>query len=231
VQALRGVDLSIAKGERVAVLGRSGSGKSTLLNILGLLDEATSGTYLLNGKDVAGLSGTARDRFRAGALGFVFQESHVLGHRSVEENIWLGLMAGGVPRVQRAELIGSVLERVGLSHRVGAPARLLSGGERQRLAVARAVATTPRVLLADEPTGNLDGDNAGVVLGLFDEQAEQGVTVVVITHDPRTAAWADRIVQLVDGRIESSAAGHRSSESRLHARGAVSGVSATEGTG
>lgn len=201
VEALTGVDLCVEAGEKVAVLGRSGSGKSTLLNILGLLDTPTAGVYRLDGRDVAGLGGTARDRFRARSLGFVFQESHVLGHRSVEENVWLGLMAAGVPRNERASMIAGVLARVGLTHRARSAGRLLSGGERQRLAVGRAVAIMPRVLLADEPTGNLDQVNADGVLGLFNEQAAAGVAIVVITHDPRTAAWADRTMHLADGRI------------------------------
>lgn len=202
VEALRGVDLDVCEGERVAVLGRSGSGKSTLLNIVGLLDEPTSGTYSLAGEDVSRVGGKVRDRLRATMLGFVFQESHVLGHRTVEENVSLGLMAAGLARDVRASMVTEVLGRVGLTHRATTPGRLLSGGEKQRLAVARAVAPSPRVLLADEPTGNLDDVNARGVLDLFDEQAARGVAVVVITHDARTAAWADRRLDLVDGRIE-----------------------------
>ncbi|GCE75599.1 ABC transporter ATP-binding protein [Cellulomonas biazotea] len=202
VHALLGVDLTVAAGERTAILGQSGSGKSTLLNVLGLLDEPTSGTYRLLGEDTAGYDGAARDRLRSRALGFVFQESHVLGHRTVAENVLLKLVAAAVPRSERAPLVADVLHRVGLDHRADALGRLLSGGEKQRLAVARAVVTQPRLLLADEPTGNLDDGNAATVLDLFDEQARAGVAVVVITHDPRTASWADRTVRLVDGRIE-----------------------------
>ncbi|RXR22416.1 ABC transporter ATP-binding protein [Oerskovia turbata] len=205
VEALRGVDLEVEAGSRVAILGRSGSGKSTLLNVLGLLDEPTGGTYRLLGKDTAGYDGSARDALRAQMLGFVFQESHVLGNRSARQNVWLKLAASGVRRPDRAVLVEEVLTSVGLAHRIDAPGRLLSGGEKQRLAVARAVVTTPRILLADEPTGNLDDDNAEIVLGLFDEQARTGVAVVVITHDPRTAAWADRVLHLVDGRITPGA--------------------------
>lgn len=204
VHALRGVDLRVAAGERVAVLGRSGSGKSTLLNIIGLLDEPTSGSLRLEARDVSQASARERDRLRADVIGFVFQESHVLGHRTTAENVLLGLMAAGVPRAERARLVDDVLSRVGLMHRIDAFGRLLSGGEKQRLAVARAVATRPRVLLADEPTGNLDDTNARGVLDLFDEQAARGVGVVVITHDDRTAKWADRTVHLVDGRIEAN---------------------------
>ncbi|GII99878.1 putative ABC transport system ATP-binding protein [Sediminihabitans luteus] len=203
VEALRGVDLTVEPGERVAVLGRSGAGKSTLLNIVGLLDEPTSGTYLLAGQDVSASGSAERDRLRAETFGFVFQESHVLGHRTAAQNVWLGLMASGVARRERDVRIAEVLERVGLTHRADSLGRLLSGGEKQRLAVARAVVARPRVLLADEPTGNLDDANATSVLDLFDEQAAQGVAVVVITHDARTAQWADRVVTLVDGRLAS----------------------------
>ncbi|WP_125774605.1 ABC transporter ATP-binding protein [Antribacter gilvus] len=201
VYALAGVDLKVAEGESVAILGRSGSGKSTLLNVLGLLDEPTEGTYRLLGTDTGDLSGASRDAFRARSLGFVFQESHVLGHRTVRENVWLRLAISGVPHGERRELVEGVLGRVGLTHRADAPGRLLSGGEKQRLAVARAVVSRPRVLLADEPSGNLDDSNTEQVLDLFAEQAAAGVAVVVITHDSRTAAWADRTCVLVDGKI------------------------------
>jgi putative ABC transport system ATP-binding protein len=203
VEALRGVDLAVEAGERVAVLGRSGAGKSTLLNIVGLLDEPSAGSYHLDGRDVAHVRERERDALRASFLGFVFQESHVLGHRTVAQNVWLALMAAGVPRASRAALTDDVVERVGLTHRAASPGRLLSGGEKQRLAVARAVVTAPRLLLADEPTGNLDDANASGVLGLFDDQAAAGVAVVVITHDTRTARWADRVVELVDGRLRA----------------------------
>ncbi len=201
IAALRGVDLQVEFGERVAVLGRSGSGKSTLLNIIGLLDDATSGTYRLAGRDVSAFTSRERDRLRAGLLGFVFQESHVIGHRSVEENMWIGLMAAGVPRGDRAVMIERALATVNMRHRARSPGRLLSGGEKQRLAVARAVVTNPRVLLADEPTGNLDDANASAVLELFDQQAGAGVAVLVITHDDRITRWADRTVYLADGQI------------------------------
>jgi putative ABC transport system ATP-binding protein len=207
VDALRGVHLSIDAGERTAILGRSGSGKSTLLNVLGLLDEPTAGSYHLLGQDTSTYSGAARDALRARSIGFVFQESHVLGHRTVAENVWLKLTASGVPRSERAEQVTRVLRRVGLEHREHALGRLLSGGEKQRLAVARAVVTRPQVLLADEPTGNLDDSNAANVLDLFDEQAAAGVAVVVITHDPRTARWADRTTHLIDGTIQESVVG------------------------
>lgn len=201
VRALEHVDLRVAAGERVAVLGRSGAGKSTLLNILGLLDEPTAGTYRLLGRETARLRPRERDALRAAHIGFVFQDCHVLGHRSCAENVALKLAAVDHPRAARGALIGATLDRVGLADRASAPGRTLSGGEKQRLAVARAVVTRPALLLADEPTGNLDGDNARAVLELFAEQAAHGVAVVVITHDERIGAWADRALTLADGGL------------------------------
>lgn len=201
VHVLRGVDLRVQAGERVVIVGRSGAGKSTLLNILGLLDEASAGSYRLGGRETSGLRPRARDTLRAGGIGFVFQDYHVLGHRTCAENVALKLAAVGMPRSQRESAIHDVLGRVGLSHRLHSPGGLLSGGEKQRLAVARAVATRPMLLLADEPTGNLDPVNARTVLDLFDAQADAGVAVVVITHDDRTHEWADRSLVLEGGHL------------------------------
>lgn len=202
VPVLTGVDLELRAGQRVAVVGRSGSGKSTFLNIVGLLDTPTSGQVELLGQDTGALSAHARDRLRAGTLGFVFQEHHVLGHRTVAENLEIAASISGTPRARRSALVGAALARVGLTGRQQALGRLLSGGEKQRLAVARAVLSSPRLVLADEPTGNLDPQNAENVLALFDEQAAAGVAVLVITHDDRIAAWADRTVRLRAGRLE-----------------------------
>lgn len=201
VAALRGASLRVWSGERVAVLGRSGAGKSTLLNLIGLLDTPTEGFYSLLGRDTAGFRSRERDHARAHDLGFVFQASHVIAHRTVAENVLLKLVTARVPARARQELVNEVVEAVGLAHRMRALGGVLSGGERQRLAIARAVVTRPRVLLADEPTGNLDGDNASSILTLFDEQARRGAAVIVITHDDRTSRWADRVVELKDGRI------------------------------
>lgn len=201
VEALRGVDLDVEPGERVAIVGQSGAGKSTLLNALGLLDEPTSGSYRLLGEETVGLDERRRDHLRRRALGFVFQDAHVLGQRTVAENLTVKLATARVPRAERASRIADSLARVGLSHRRDAAGRLLSGGEKQRLAIARAILTSPAVILADEPTGNLDGTNSQVVRDLFDEQACAGVAVVVITHDDRVAAWADRSVILQDGQF------------------------------
>lgn len=201
VSVLKGVNLDIGPGERVAIVGHSGAGKSTLLNIIGLLDEPSSGTYELADQRTETMSKRQRDRLRANLLGFVFQDYHVLGHRTVAENLDLKLAINSMPPKERGPAIERVLTDVGLDHRVNALTRLLSGGEKQRLAIARAMITGPRVLLADEPTGNLDEENTRVVLRLFDEQAAGGVAVVVITHDERISTWADRVLHLIDGRI------------------------------
>lgn len=206
VHALLGVDLAVEAGERVAVVGRSGSGKSTLLNIVGLLDRPTVGAIEVLGQDTRAVRGSRLDRLRAESLGFVFQENHILGHRTVSENVDVKLAISAIPAGARAVRTAAALDRVGLLHRRYALGRLLSGGEKQRLAVARAVVTRPAILLADEPTGNLDQDNADNVLSLFDEQATMGVAVVVITHDPRIAGWADRALRLVDGRLQDHGA-------------------------
>lgn len=201
VTALTGVDLTVSAGERIAIVGRSGSGKSTLLNIVGLLDEATSGRYELAGDDTLTMSAAARNQLRAQRLGFVFQDSHVLGHRTVAENIALKLAITRTPRHARPGQIAEVLKRVGLDHRRDALGRLLSGGERQRVAIARAIVSSPDILLADEPTGNLDADNSAAVLEIFDSLARAGTTVIVITHDLRIAGWADRALTLDSGRL------------------------------
>lgn len=206
VVALTGVDLTVNEGERVAIVGRSGAGKSTLLNLLGLLDRPTSGQFQLLGRETVDLASAERDELRARHIGFVFQDSHVLGHRTVRENLDIKLAVLAMPRADRPEATLRVLERVGLAHRINSLARLLSGGERQRLAVARAVVGQPALLLADEPTGNLDEHNSSTVLSMFDEQADAGVAVVVITHDMRLAAWADRTLELSSGALATAPA-------------------------
>ncbi|MBI9115724.1 ABC transporter ATP-binding protein [Sanguibacter suaedae] len=207
IHALGGVDFVAQSGERVAVVGRSGSGKSTFLNIIGLLDVPTTGSVHLMGQDTRELTDAGRDRLRANSLGFVFQENHILGHRTVTENLEIKLAISALPRSSWPDRTSEALERVGLLHRRRSLARLLSGGEKQRLAVARAVISRPRVLLADEPTGNLDEDNADNILSLFDEQAANGVAVIVITHDTRIARWADRTVHLAHGRLTEAVRG------------------------
>lgn len=201
VEVLKGVNLDVSEGERIAIIGQSGAGKSTLLNIIGLLDEASSGIYELAEQRVDTLSSRKRDRIRANTLGFVFQDYHILGHRTVTENLELKLAINSVPLEERASKVNETLESVGLCQRTDSLSRLLSGGEKQRLAIARAIITNPRVLLADEPTGNLDEENARMVLQLFNEQADRNVAVIVITHDERIAAWADRVISLKGGRV------------------------------
>ncbi|MFZ1486617.1 ABC transporter ATP-binding protein [Nostocoides sp.] len=205
VPVLHGVDLVVRRGERVAVLGGSGAGKSTLLNILGLLDPPDGGSYVLLETQVTTLNHRERDRLRATALGFVFQAHHVLGHRTASENVALKLATIAAPRRERADRIHAALAGVGLGHRAAALGRTLSGGEKQRLAIARAVVGNPAVLLADEPTGNLDDDNTANVLNLLAAQASAGVAVVVITHDRRVARWADTAYTLSDGALEVGA--------------------------
>jgi putative ABC transport system ATP-binding protein len=201
VHALRHATVHVHHGERLAVVGPSGSGKSTLLNLLGLLDSPTSGAVELAGQDVTTLRPTARDRARAEHIGFVFQDNHVLGHRTVAENLTVKLAVTAHRGPDRAYLIDEALDRVGLGGRRESLGRLLSGGERQRLAVARAIVNGPGLILADEPTGNLDPGNSENVLELFDAQAAAGVAIVVITHDMGIARWADRVVSIVDGQL------------------------------
>lgn len=203
VPVLHGVDANIFEGERVAIIGRSGADKSTLLNIIGLLDSPTSGEYILGGQHVEKLSDSTRNRYRANDIGFVFQDFHVLGHRTVAENLELKLAINRTPSSVRYSRISDVLANVGLSDRAHTTARLLSGGEKQRLAIARAIISFPSIILADEPTGNLDEENAATVLRLFDDEARKGVAVVVITHDARLAAWADRVFVLEEGRLNA----------------------------
>ncbi|RMI06913.1 ABC transporter ATP-binding protein [Cellulomonas triticagri] len=201
IDVLRGVSIRVEAGERVAITGRSGAGKSTLANILGLLDVQDEGTYELLGRDTTSLRARERDALRRDAIGFVFQAYHVLGNRSCWDNVHLKLSTARTQASERERLIAAALDSVGLLEHADAPARLLSGGEKQRLAIARATVTTPSLLLADEPTGNLDPDTAGEVLDLLDELAHSGIAVVVITHDRPTARWADRVVELRDGQL------------------------------
>ncbi len=199
VHALRPTSLAVSSGDYLCIVGPSGSGKSTLLHLLGLLDRPTSGEYLLDGIPTAAAPERERARMRAGHIGFVFQAFHLLPHRSVLDNVMLATLYAGVPRAERRSRAQAALERVGLAHRVGFLPTLLSGGERQRVAVARAVVTSPRILLADEPTGNLDTENSASVLDLFDELHADGQTLVIITHNPEVSARAQREVHIVDG--------------------------------
>jgi putative ABC transport system ATP-binding protein len=201
VHALREVTVSARAGEHVALVGRSGSGKSTLLNLLGLLDRPTSGEVRLAGADTGALGDRERTAVRAGGVGFVFQSFHLLDYRTAAENVEVGLLYAGVPRRERRVRALEALDAVGLSHRAHASPSTLSGGEKQRVAIARAIGTRPRVLLSDEPTGNLDSTSADVVLSVLDSLKPTGVALVTATHDPQVAAAADVQVSLADGRV------------------------------
>jgi putative ABC transport system ATP-binding protein len=204
VQALRDVDLVVEAGDYLSVIGPSGSGKSTLLHILGLLDRPSSGDYLLDGHSTAAASEAGRAALRGGQIGFVFQQFHLLPHRTVLDNVLLATRYSGVPRSEREARARTALGRVHLEHRVEAMPTTLSGGERQRVAVARAVVAGPSLLLADEPTGNLDTANSAEVLDLFDELHGEGLTLIVITHDLVVSARAQRRVRIVDGVLTAA---------------------------
>ncbi|MFE7811039.1 ABC transporter ATP-binding protein [Streptomyces sp. NPDC057433] len=204
VTALRPASLSVRQGDFVTVSGRSGSGKSTFLNIAGLLDTPTEGQYVLGGVDVSRLTGAERAAVRGRRIGFVFQSFHLMPHRTALENAELGMVYAGVPRRERTGRAREVLCSVGLGHRLDALPSRLSGGERQRVAIARALAGRPTLLLCDEPTGNLDSATADAVLGLLDELNDQGMTVVVITHDAAVAARGSRRITIRDGALSEA---------------------------
>lgn len=202
VPALRGVDVTVEAGEYVAIMGPSGSGKSTLMHILGCLDSPTAGTFTLAGEDVSELSGRALARVRNRKVGFVFQTFNLMPRLTVEENVALPLKyRGGLSRRERRDRARALLTRLGLEHRIGHRPEELSGGERQRVAVARALVGEPAILMADEPTGNLDSKAGGEVLQTFRELHTLGHTIVMITHDSHVAEEAGRTVHLADGRI------------------------------
>ena len=199
--ALAGIHLEIQQGEYVAIAGPSGCGKSTLLAILGLLDTPTEGQYHLNGNQVANLSLSERARVRNREIGFIFQSFNLIGDLTVFENVELPLIYRGMKSAERRERANAALERVGMAHRSKHLPSQLSGGQQQRVAVARAVGGQPSILLADEPTGNLDSKNGEAVMELLRELHRQGATICMVTHDPRYAAHADRNVHLFDGRV------------------------------
>jgi putative ABC transport system ATP-binding protein len=199
--ALSGIHLEIHTGEYVSIAGPSGCGKSTLLSILGLLDSPTEGGYLLNGKAVANLDHAERARIRNREVGFIFQSFNLIGDLTVYENVELPLTYRGMNTAQRRERVNEALEKVGMAHRLKHYPSQLSGGQQQRVAVARALAGKPSILLADEPTGNLDSRNGEAVMELLRELHREGATVCMVTHDPRFARHADRTIHLFDGRI------------------------------
>ncbi len=202
VAAIQQVDLVIGSGEYLSIVGPSGSGKSTLLHLLGLLDTPTGGVYRLDGVDTSTLRERRRAVLRGERIGFVFQAFHLLDHRTVLENVALSMLYVGVPRRERMDRARRALDRVGLSHRVDFPTTTLSGGERQRVAIARAIVAEPSLLLADEPTGNLDSANAAAVLDAFDDLSHEGITLAVITHDLAVSARAHRQVHITDGVLQ-----------------------------
>ena len=199
--ALAGIHLQIAKGEYVSISGPSGCGKSTLLAILGLLDSPSGGAYTLNGRAVHGLKMSERARIRNREIGFIFQAFNLIGDLTVYENVELPLTYRGMGSAERKKRVHESLERVGMSHRVKHYPSQLSGGQQQRVAVARALAGDPAILLADEPTGNLDSANGEVVMDLLRELHRGGATICMVTHDPRYASYAGRTIRLFDGRI------------------------------
>lgn len=199
--ALREVNLEVKEGEFVAIMGPSGCGKSTLLNILGLLDTPTNGSYMLNGKDVSKLKESERTDIRKGVIGFVFQSFNLIDELNVFENIELPLLYMGTSAKERRKRIEAVMDRMAISHRRKHFPNQLSGGQQQRVAIARAVLPNPKIILADEPTGNLDSKNGKEVMQLLSELHKEGTTIIMVTHSQHDASYADRIVNLYDGQI------------------------------
>ena len=199
--ALNKVSLEVRDKEFVAIMGPSGCGKSTLLNIMGLLDNPTSGSYFLDGKEVGSLKEKDRTNVRKGNIGFVFQSFNLIDELNVFENIELPLLYLGVPSAERKRKVEAAMERMGITHRAKHFPQQLSGGQQQRVAIARAVVTNARLLLADEPTGNLDSTNGVEVMELLSTLNKQGTTIIIVTHSQRDAAYAHRIIRLLDGKI------------------------------
>lgn len=202
VHALRGVSLTIERGEFVSIMGPSGSGKSTLMNLLGCLDSPSSGSYTLNGQDVSRLSQRQLAHVRNHEIGFVFQGFNLLARTSARRQVELPLIYGGMGVSERRQRAQQALETVGLGDRLKHKPEELSGGEQQRVAIARALVTNPSIILADEPTGNLDTRTGGEVLRLFQVLNDQGITVIFVTHDPETAQYSKRIIHIRDGLVE-----------------------------
>jgi putative ABC transport system ATP-binding protein len=199
--SLNGVSLEVKEGEFVAIMGPSGCGKSTLLNIIGLIDTPTTGTYLLNGKDVSTLTENERTDIRKGVIGFVFQSFNLIDELNVNENVELPLLYMGVPAKERKERVLEVLRRMNMSQRGKHLPSQLSGGQQQRVAIARAVIGNPKIILADEPTGNLDSKNGLEVMELLSQLNAEGTTIIMVTHSQHDATYANRIINLYDGQV------------------------------
>ena len=199
--ALNDVNIEIAEGEFVAIMGPSGCGKSTLLNILGLLDNPSSGSYILNGTDVSNLKESNRTDLRKGVIGFVFQSFNLIEELNVFENIELPLLYMKIPANERKRRVNEAMTRMAISHRKKHFSLLLSGGQQQRVAIARAVVANPKLILADEPTGNLDSKNGAEVMNLLSDLNREGTTIVMVTHSEHDAGYASRIINLFDGRV------------------------------
>ena len=199
--ALNGVDIEVSRGEFVAIMGPSGCGKSTLMNILGLLDSPTEGSYCLNGTDVALFGEDERTALRKGVIGFVFQSFNLIDDLNVYENIELPLLYMGVPKKERKKRVEEAMERMDIAHRAGHFPQQLSGGQQQRVAIARAVVTNPKIIFADEPTGNLDSRNGIEVMELLKQLNGEGTTVVMVTHSLRDASYAGRVINMFDGQV------------------------------
>ncbi len=202
LQVLKGIDLTIEKGEYVALMGPSGSGKSTLMNMIGCLDSPTSGTYILNNQDVSGMTDNELAEIRNKEIGFVFQTFNLMPRQTALDNVALPLIYAGIKKAQREELSKKALEGVGLADRMTHKPNELSGGQRQRVAVARALVNNPAILLADEPTGNLDSKTSLEIMQLFADLHSKGNTIILVTHEEDIAKFAKRVVRLKDGRIE-----------------------------
>ena len=218
IAALDGIDLEVARNDYIAFIGSSGSGKSTMMNILGCLDTPTSGRYFLNGRDVAGMSDAELARTRNEEIGFIFQSFNLLTRATAVQNVMQPLIYRGVRPAERLRRATEAMARVGLEHRLDHLPNQLSGGQRQRVAIARALCSEPSILLADEPTGNLDSTTAADIMSLFDTLHAEGQTVIIVTHEPDIAAHCGRTVRLADGRVHSDAV--NAERTSFRARGA-----------
>ena len=205
--ALDEVNIEVKSGEFVAVMGPSGCGKSTLLNILGLLDNPTGGKYYLNGTEVSGFTESQRTKLRKGTIGFIFQSFNLIDELNVYENIELPLLYMGLPASERKKRVEAAMERMAITHRKKHFPQQLSGGQQQRVAIARAVVAGPKLILADEPTGNLDAKNGLEVMNLLKELNQEGTTIVMVTHSQHDAGFADRIINLFDGKVVTEISG------------------------